>query len=563
MSRYCGQGVLAGVTDPAVYRAISAIVESLTDERVVTVASTVVRARRLLTSPLDTMLRGRTALSDSHVSQWAHTAIGISSLAIILAITLYPYSFSWESVPARMGCCFPFLGRGRSDNLDVYVNTLLFVPLGFGLAGSFAARGRGVGISAFAMVLVLVGGLSYVVEVAQFFLPKRFPSLFDVVANSAGGVLGALVFHVWRMRNLRLGLAIYIVLAFLGSVLLQRSTSLRIWSTDFPLVIGNEQTRNRPWRGYISQLYIADRALSAEEVPLRHQKWDPISALSDSLVASYRLSSVTEKYVDDTGHLPVLVWKGAHANSQQPGNAFLHTDRWLQSEGHASPLAERIKKTSHFTLGVIVATDDLIQTGPARIVSFAPGVNVRNFTLGQQQHELVFRLRTPITSGSTVELKAPDVFSTKALQHIVVTYDGSRLFVYVDGKRRPETLELGPGAALCSLFSNSQMMTSKFCKWAYYGSIFVPVGLLLSLYICFSRRQFAKTIIMSGGGVAIFTLALENLLASVSGRPMVVANLLLSMMVTIGTIVVWLYCVGMKNHRLLTRPDSVKSSVGN
>jgi glycopeptide antibiotics resistance protein len=507
---------------------------------------------------------GRGAPPDTQVSQWIHIAIGLSSLVLILVITLYPYSFSWEKVPARMGCCFPFLGRGKSDNLDVYVNTLLFLPLGFSLASSFAAKDRGVGVRALALVLVLVGGLSYVLEVAQFFLPRRFPSLFDVIANSAGGALGVLAFHLWRIQNIRLSLAVYILLAFLGSILLQRSTTLRIWNSDFPLVIGNEQTRNRPWRGYISQLYIADRALSEQKVPLLRSEWDLTSILNDSLIASYRFSSVAEKYRDDTGRLPALKWKSTAVNFQQPGTAFLHPDHWLQSEGHASLLAERIKKTSQFTLGVIIATDDLAQTGPARIVSFAGGVIVRNFTLGQQQRDLIFRLRTPITSGSTVELKAPDVFSSKTPQHIVVTYDGSRLFLYVNGKRRSEALDLSPGAALCSLFFSSQIMASKVCKWSYYGSIFIPVGLLLSLNICFSRKQFAKSIIVSGGGVVVSAVILESLLASVSGRPMVVENLLLSSMLMIGTLVVsLLYRVGVERRRVVAGSYPVQSSVEN
>lgn len=463
-----------------------------------------------------------------------------------------------------MGCCFPFLGRGRSDNLDVYVNTLLFLPLGFSLASFFAAKGRGVGIRALAIVLILVGGLSYVLEVAQFFLPRRFPSLFDVIANSTGGALGFLVFHLWRTQNIRLGLAVYVLLAFLGSILLQRSTGLRNWNADFPLILGNEKTENRPWQGSISHLYIANRAFSKEEVAQLRPETNFLASLTGSLITSYRFTGFAERYQDDMGRLPDLVWKGTGMNFQQPGSVFLHPTHWLQSTENASPLAESIKKTSHFTLGVVVATDDLAQKGPARIVSFAPGVNVRNFTLGQQQRDLVFRLRTPITDGSTVELTAHEIFGTKALQHIVVTYDGSQLFLYVNGRRHPESLELSPGTALCSLFSNSQIMTSKFCKWAYYTSIFIPVGLLLSLNICFSRQQFAKNIIVSGGGVVVSAFALESLLVSVSGRPTVVENLVLSMMLTASTIVVGLLCrTGIKHHRILTYSYSAKSSIEN
>jgi hypothetical protein len=73
---------------------------------------------------------------------------------------------------------------------DVMANLLLFMPLGFGLAG-FAQSRRVRPGRAIAFSLMLGGALSLVVEILQCWLPERVPSLIDVVANSGGSALGA------------------------------------------------------------------------------------------------------------------------------------------------------------------------------------------------------------------------------------------------------------------------------------------------------------------------------------------------------------------------------------
>ncbi len=84
------------------------------------------------------------------------------------------------------GSPFCFLCGDRAL-ADFFLNILLFAPLGAALAGSGWSVTRGT---------LLGGGMSIAVESAQWFIPGRFSSIDDVVANTLGTLAG-LVF--WRL----------------------------------------------------------------------------------------------------------------------------------------------------------------------------------------------------------------------------------------------------------------------------------------------------------------------------------------------------------------------------
>ena len=82
----------------------------------------------------------------------------------------------------------------------------------------------------------------------------------------------------------------------------------------------------------------------------------------------------------------------------------------------------------------MVTTDNLTQSGPARIVSFSKDVSHRNFTLGQEGNRFAVRIRTPRTganaqggefSFSTIDAGKPT--------HVIVSYFPGNVYCYVDG----------------------------------------------------------------------------------------------------------------------------------
>lgn len=99
------------------------------------------------------------------------------------------------------------------------------------------------------------------------------------------------------------------------------------------------------------------------------------------------------------------------------------------------PLLEACRKSGQLTIEALVAPDHLNQKGPARIVTFSSSANERNFTLGQQDDRLVFRLRTPATglNGVNPEVSLGRLDST-APRHVAVTYRPGEMACYLDGK---------------------------------------------------------------------------------------------------------------------------------
>ena len=107
-------------------------------------------------------------------------------------------------------------------------------------------------------------------------------------------------------------------------------------------------------------------------------------------------------------------------------------------------LHNRLVAAGQFSIEVWASPADAGQIGPARIVSYSADTRWRNFTVGQQGHALVVRLRTTRTNlnGSVPQTIVQDVFGVPGFRHIVVTYDGMHERVYIDGVVRATTADV-------------------------------------------------------------------------------------------------------------------------
>ena len=87
----------------------------------------------------------------------------------------------------------------RVSRSDVIANALLFVPFGFALLGSrLAGRSRAWPTVFLTIVLTLIAGasVSVTVEFLQTFAPRRVPSLLDIIAQTAGSIVGVVLWLV-------------------------------------------------------------------------------------------------------------------------------------------------------------------------------------------------------------------------------------------------------------------------------------------------------------------------------------------------------------------------------
>lgn len=79
---------------------------------------------------------------------------------------------------------------GRRLATDVALNVVIFIPIGWGLRRA-AGRPGAARSAPMLMSVALAAAFSLVMEAVQVWLPNRYSSLADVVANTIGATLGA------------------------------------------------------------------------------------------------------------------------------------------------------------------------------------------------------------------------------------------------------------------------------------------------------------------------------------------------------------------------------------
>ena len=463
--------------------------------------------------------------------------IVICSVLLILIATLFPFNFTFEDKLSLSA----IIGRFKQTTTflsDQIKNVFLFLPLGFGLM-CWLQKARIGTIAKLCIVVFISFNLSLLVEILQAFLPSREPTFADIVNNSFSGFLGYLCFYVWKFKvinniyiyvnkkqnnfsskQLTALFAIYIAIAFLLPIPWQSITKLSNWDLNTPLLLGNELTGDRPWQGFISEVYIADRAISKEEVA-KVLTQNGLNSIGQNLIAHYQLNGINN-YSDRTGNLPNLTWQGQPASNRDKRGVFLSEHHWLQTADSAQLINRRIREADSFTIGATVATANVAQEGPARIVSLSNSTTARNFTLGQQDSHLVVRLRTPVNgeNASYMMNYVFDVFTDTKPHQIVITYANSVLEVYVDKLQN-------------SHYFNFLEIIPKPDKILFYGIMFIPLGILLGIITTLSQNRFVFYPFVYSG-ILLPAAIVEIILARDSNRTIDIANILLGiLMITV------------------------------
>jgi VanZ family protein len=94
----------------------------------------------------------------------------------------------------------PFIDALHSKRrlIDAAGNIILYIPLGFSYARARRSATRRAIVEAGFLAALLAGGC----ELYQVFSPVRFPSMTDVVSNTAGALIGGFIAdRCWRHRG--------------------------------------------------------------------------------------------------------------------------------------------------------------------------------------------------------------------------------------------------------------------------------------------------------------------------------------------------------------------------
>ncbi len=115
--------------------------------------------------------------------------------------------------------------------------------------------------------------------------------------------------------------------------------------------------------------------------------------------------------------------------------------------GDSSKLTQLIQATGEYSVEAWVVPANVTQEGPARIISYSAGEDVRNFTLGQTMYRYDFLHRSSTTDGNgePAHITADEDLQASE-QHVVITFDptnGRR--IYVNGVFTDDVDETTPG----------------------------------------------------------------------------------------------------------------------
>ncbi|MEO0836703.1 MAG: VanZ family protein [Cyanobacteria bacterium J06642_3] len=426
---------------------------------------------------------------------WSYFLV-VSNVAVILIVTLHPYSFVHQDY-AVLIMRFKRFFNSPGDIYDLISNVLLFVLLGFGL-GRILQRQSDSKVLILIISLLVSTNLSLIVEILQMFLPRRTSSLWDLLANTIGGVGGTMAFFFWqstwislnrrRLNRSRLSLTAfsYTLLVLCLMFALQRAHNFSNWNPNFPLSIGNEPTGDRPWQGRIEQVYFATHSLSKKEIA---QTFSTEHSLTTPWFTGYQLTGNGD-YADQKGRSPNLSWQEVPPTKDTQGMISLSQQHWLLTPEPAIKLNQALKKTSQFSLLTTVATKDTHQTGPARIISLSDSPFRRNLTIGQQNSGVVVRLRTPLSGlgQSNTNLTFPNILADTKPHQLLFNFDGKTLQLFVDHPKEVHTLNLSPAILFFHFLPAIGIRGFQITptnKWmlqlAFYGLMLSPPAALVVL----------------------------------------------------------------------------------
>lgn len=389
-------------------------------------------------------------------------------LCAIVFATLSPFKFEFSSKVNQLSIVSTFsLSTAIYDFLR---NILLFVPFSFA-SSLFIAHQIDLNRRKYWIILVASFVLSLTIEGLQLYLPQRTPTILDLIANSIGGFSGLIMFEVIGSQVLKIisfftkesrrllsykNNIKFLVIAYVSFSIailsyLNSQTLLNNWNSQYPLVVGNEFTGDRAWNGYIEELYILNQELGSDKVEEFFRSNNKTSVVSDSLLVALDFrDSIDYKYaIPET---PEMKWfeKASKDPTDKSRGISVDSNNWLSTQSAVRSLINSVIKSSQLSIAVNISTADLNQDGPARIVSISDTPASRNITLGQDEKDLMVRIRTPFTqkNGSRPSVIFPDVFVDSDQHYLIYTYDGRVSKLYVDNEESVQSVTFNPASMI-------------------------------------------------------------------------------------------------------------------
>ncbi len=381
------------------------------------------------------------------------TPYGLLIWLLIVAFwaTWAPFGLTLEELSIQLS---PPSGAG-----EVIANLLLCTPL----AAAVAVTRTGVSVRRSIVIATLAAAaLSLAAEVGQLLIVGRISSPYDIVFNTAGGLLSAWISIGLTRRGLRpdalLSYTATITLIVLATFIIHTAFAVehgfRIggWNPDYTVLVGDEADSSRTYDGSI-QLARLCAGAAADRICL-----------------------------------------GAGARPDERRRFISEAER-----------SQRVE------LGATVRSASDAQWGPTRIVTFSIDPGHRNVTLAQERRALVFRLRTPITgpNGSDPQFVLQDAIRAGERTEVVASFESGLVTLRSTSGARETAATIGPGLFTSWLTSlpHRSLERRHFSRATLATAVILFLG--LGLVLGRASRRVSPVII-----VAVATLGAVGLCAA-------------------------------------------------
>jgi glycopeptide antibiotics resistance protein len=481
--------------------------------------------------------------------QWSNRIL-ILSFSGILFLTLYPFHFDPSSKVA--GNWSPFLldvSHKSAGFADAFLNILLFIPFGLGLASYL--RRRSFSWPAIFSAALLAGAIcSYSIEFLQIYIPSRDSGWEDVFTNTAGSFAGALLFkafgefllsHLSRWEQaveawcstklIAITILVYFGLWLAISIPLQHETRFTNWDITCPIYVGEDAGGRNAWKGRVTLLKIWNRPWHGD--PSQLMAPDGSSPNSDTgLLATYDLTG-TPPYDPGTSIVPPLV---PLIHLGPTGNSLIQASSELTRLTTVLPttgLIRELQKTNQLSLRIDFVPQS-IDPAEGDILSISKLHGVDDLLVWQEGPDLLIHIRSPLASrGTRLRWEIRNVIVPNQPISVLISYDGSSAYTFVNGRKHSGTYYLSPGAGIMRRFIHINTYELPAYSVIYESLIFVPIGILLGM----ASRKLASPGIRAWVGfmlaVVLLPAILEALLVFVSGRAVIPSLVILGAFLTI------------------------------
>ncbi len=479
--------------------------------------------------------------------RWSRRILILAILGICL-LTLYPFQINLHSHPGINP--FRLVGWAKAAGArDAILNVLLFMPYGFGLAGLL--RKRGLSRTTTAAIAFAAGAvLSYSVELAQFFIPGRDSGWEDILTNSSGSFAGCLFFYVCGLPLIRIAqsseaaierfstgkrvailLTCYFVVWCAVAAHLQKMAGLRDWNAETFLTVGSfaNPWSTHTWRGTMTAVELWDRALPGD-IASKITSSAANGNASPSSIASYHFSDASP--LQDADHQsPTLHVEQIQRRSPLPNPGSWDGNSWLATTAPITKLVEAIQKSGQFSIHLQFTP---IETGDmnASLVKIGRAGEAPNLEIRQASEALAFWFRTPLSPEPfNLEWSISRVCEPNQPRNVLFSYDGSKLWAYIDGQLRYDGYRLGPATALARIVRDIRQSELQGYRYTFYGIVFFPAGCLLG-FAWRRSRGMVNLLLLSILGIIVPSGFLEVSLVLSGRQPISAGDLCLGVIMS-------------------------------